>query len=183
MTDRPILFSGPMIRALLAGTKTVTRRGADSPYAPGDRLWVREAFRLPKNIDGRSPGQTVKSCLDSGYSKAWAPIQFEADGVRRDWGDWRETPPGRLRAAMHMPRAYSRLTLAVISVRVERLQDITLAGIQAEGIWTDPKGLDALGALPAWIALWDSLHGSGAWDSNPMVKAIAFKVLLENIDA
>jgi len=83
---------------------------------------------------------------------------------------------------MHMPRAFSRMTLMVTSVRVERLQDITLAGVQAEGIVTDPKGMDARDALPAWIALWDSLHGPGAWDSNPEVKVVAFITLVTNID-
>jgi hypothetical protein len=84
MTDRPILFSSPMIHALLAGTKTVTRRGADSPDEAGDRLWVREAFRLPETWDGRSPGQIVKSCLEAGYRKPWGPLQYEADKARRD---------------------------------------------------------------------------------------------------
>ena len=132
MSDRPILFSSPMIRALLEGRKTMTRRivggGADvcSPepdvlldfieqrraffagdgraiitgkpvrFAPGDRLWVREAWRTPDNWN-RKPAEIVASCQEAGWKQAWCPIQFEADKLRVNWGDWREHEAGRLR--------------------------------------------------------------------------------------
>lgn len=168
MVDRPIIFSAPMVRALLDGRKSQTRRvlspgsiyddisreaaedfelrGWDTfwrgdilcaslaRYAVDDRLWVREPWRTPENFDDRSPAGLVTSCLSAGYERAWCPIEWEADEARDNWGDWRQTPPGRLRAAMHLPRAFSRITLTVTAVRIERLQDIGAADTIAEGI-------------------------------------------------
>lgn len=156
-----ILFSAPMVRALLAGTKTQTRRiltgACDEPpafiengavfalnennvpyrwpktHATGDRLWVREAWRTPSSWDDRSPSQLVASCIEAGYKTAWAPIAWEADGTTTNWADWRVKKNGRLRASMHLPRAFSRITLTVTDVRVQRLQDISEADAIAEG--------------------------------------------------
>jgi len=105
--DRPIIFSGPMVQALLAGRKTMTRRLATSPLRkcqPGDRLWVRESF------SSSDPGPVYRA--DHGD---------EATG----WG-W--TP------SIHMPRKHSRLTLIVNAVKFERLQDINGLDALAEGI-------------------------------------------------
>lgn len=162
--ERPILFSAPMVRAILAGTKTQTRRVVKPahkawmdqpvthqlgewdkrplPYGkPGDRLWVREAFRFPESIDHLSPSEIGEKAITVGYPKPWCPIQFEADGLRRTPQEWRDfvTPPqsneaGRLRPGMHMPRWASRITLEVTGVRVERLQDISEADAKEEGI-------------------------------------------------
>lgn len=115
MRERPILFSAPMIRAILSGAKTQTRRvvkherasrgfepgwhvkpwgflndrqfaKAASPFGqPGDRLWVRESFRFLDSFDGDSPTRVEARCLDAGYRKPWAPRQYEADGARLDW--------------------------------------------------------------------------------------------------
>lgn len=129
MKERPIPFSAPMVRALLAGTKTQTRRviarplqnpgwttyryfgpsvnnptctskaiecGPDypdgkedqvlCPYgAAGDRLWVREAWRSERGLDHLSGAEIADACINAGYSKPWAPLQYEADGERRDW--------------------------------------------------------------------------------------------------
>ncbi|TIU02393.1 MAG: hypothetical protein E5W43_01035 [Mesorhizobium sp.] len=152
MTDRPILFSGPMVRALLAGRKTQTRRIWTIPkghkwtdeatgilvyegngveyginelrcrYAVGDRLWVREAWRTTCNLDSSKP-----RFLDAGHR---SKVTFEADSENRNplWAF------GRLRAGMHMPRWASRLTLTVTEVRVQRLQDISEADALAEGV-------------------------------------------------
>ncbi|SAI59109.1 Uncharacterised protein [Bordetella ansorpii] len=116
MKERPILFSGPMVRALLAGTKTQTRRIAKDvrhpdlgnvyspgalvlerepqhvierscPYGqPGDRLWVRESYRFAASLDGLAPNAVGETALDAGYRTPWAPTQFEADGARA--GAW-----------------------------------------------------------------------------------------------
>ncbi len=115
-----------MVRALLAGRKTQTRRVPAERYAKwkaGDRLWVRKAWRTTIELDHETPAQFV-----GGYGG----VQFEADGAQVDWDG--VDRPGRLRAGMHMPRALSRLTLFVHEVRVQRLQDISEEDAVAEGL-------------------------------------------------
>lgn len=144
MSDRPILFSAPMVRAILAGTKTQTRRAvkpweprlmnlrrpvpddvsylpdftcyrSTCPYGqPGDRLWVRETWAFGTHA--------LAAARDED-----GPFVYAADG----------TTQGRLcdrwRPSIHMPRSASRITLEVTGVRVERLQDISEADARAEG--------------------------------------------------
>ena len=200
MTDRPIIFSAPMVRALAAGRKTQTRRLATSPLRrvqPGDRLYVREAWRLPANWDDRAPNAIVESCREAGWRQPWAPIAWEADGTRDNWGEWREHEPGRLRPSMHLPRPFSRMTLIVEVVKVERLQDISEADGEAEGcVWDSADGHDVWyvpgaqmprnGATAAecYAVLWDTLHTKPGerWQDNPDVVALTFRVLPGNID-
>lgn len=115
MKEHPILFSGPMVRALLAGTKTQTRRMVKPvkhpdlgnvydpgvlarepqhvieracPYGqPGDRLWVKETWRTAKSLDAKSPATIGEMCIDAGYRTPWAPLAYEADGHRNS--EWR----------------------------------------------------------------------------------------------
>ena len=170
MTDRPIIFSAPMILALLDGRKTMTRRlawrrdpawgdaapivGKERDYmlptpwqrvAPGDRLWVRETWRL--NAQG-------------------GLIEYRAD-----WTG----PAGKWRSPIHMPRHASRLTLTVTGTKIEKLQMIRNADIKAEGIEGDPP------KSVVFSALWDMLHGLGAWAKNPEVVALSFTVHPKNI--
>lgn len=156
MADRPILFSGPMVRALLAGTKTQTRRVAAQatpgmhldrvgptgwqftgegglpriPYTPrcavGDRLYVREAWQSAAPLDDTSPRDMAELVAP--------PLRYEADGESVHWEAWRGHDAGRFRQGMHMPRWASRLTLVVTEVRVQRLQEISDADALAEGI-------------------------------------------------
>jgi hypothetical protein len=213
--ERGILFSAPMVRALLAGTKTQTRRAVNMarwrladgseefgppasacPYgAPGDRLWCREAFRFPSSLDKESPATIGDRAIDAGYSRPWCPTQCEADNARTStWSSFHTPPtdtvPGRLRAGMHMPRWASRITLEVVSVRVERLQDISEADARAEGLqWDKHVGWgtwDADGAMrcggshdpvDAYRCLWTNINGNGSWDANPWVWAVGFRRL------
>ncbi len=208
MADRPIIFSAPMVRALLDGRKTQTRRvlgnsgpgrgrsnifsaqigwsdsyvldpgnanwrERDTPYAPGDRLWVREAWRFDAEWDDCPPRE---------FDGADA-IHYEADGETRLhlWGN--PFTPGRLRPPIHMPRWASRLTLLVTDVRVQRLQEITAEDVTAEGI---PFEADALAPYEWSVArfadLWNTIHGPDAWDANPWCAAISFTVHRCNID-
>ena len=172
MTDRPIIFSAPMVRALLDGRKTQTRRLA-SAFAwqrvqPGDRLWVREAFNT---FGGGDPGVLV-----------WA-ADWRENAKARGLDNIPETEP-KWRPSIHMPRSASRLTLTVTDVRRQRLQDITRGDAKAEGVPRlhpiaddDPSTpIDAFGDL------WDALHGEGAWDANPEVIALTFTVERRKID-
>ena len=205
MTDRPIIFSAPMVRALLDGRKTQTRRvlplahpkfshqnvldpdmlvdkqyvwfwdgvhdcvGASwpLPYAPGDRLWVRESALFWRNS------------RDNSLSHVAA---FRADGYELEAGE-------RWRTSIHMPRWASRLTLTVTDVRVQRLQDISEADAMAEGCDAvlaltikRPNGAHPGNPRECYCDLWNSLHGPGAWDANPWVVALTFTVQCGNID-
>jgi hypothetical protein len=147
MKSRPILFSAPMVRALLAGTKTQTRRVAKFNYAgrlgkagrqwhrddpaavnacpygqPGDRLWVKETHRFGIAWDKSKPTEIPTV----------AAIRYEADGVIRTTGQKLET--GKARPSLFMRQAFSRLTLEITEIRVERLQAITEADALAEGV-------------------------------------------------
>lgn len=180
MTDRPIIFSAPMVRALLEGRKSQTRRLLKPPYGtleylrdgtwrpicikffPGDRLYVREAF-----------------CPRLGYPAPIAKPHYRADDDRPEWrGLWKPS--------IHMPRWASRITLTVTEVRVQRLQEISEADARAEGVTQHRYGT---ARNPSWTDyktsfewLWDSLHGPDAWAANPWVVAVSFTVDRRNID-
>lgn len=198
MTDRPIIFSTPMVLALLAGRKSQTRRilknqdlwtqseeivkhfprqQSGVPYSAGDRLWCRELWRT----ESRAYDDLPPSDMDADY-----PIVYEADA---DWSSNKTV--GRKRQAMHMPRWASRLTLIVSDVRVQRLQDISAEDAIAEGLeqhgrfygypdadWDD----GATDAREAYAALWAKIHGPASWVSNPWVCAISFRCIQGNID-
>lgn len=152
-------------------------------YAPGDRLWVREAWRAEHRFNDRSPRG-----IPPGEG-----VQYLADDPLSPWD-------ARYRHARFMPRWASRLTLTVTDARVQRLWDITEADVLAEGCPLDPHYHDTTqdGSNPhmvrieagrwqsprAWYhTLWNSLHGPDAWDANPFVAAITFTVDQRNIDA
>jgi len=224
---RPILFSAPMVRALLDGRKTQTRRilkpqppvecgihymlgneswlddenqsplrhyweawggplfenkpadhlcgshSVRSPHGkPGDQLWVREAWSTHACFDHIPPRDlTTRS------------IHYQADGTIKT---------GKYRQAFHMPRWASRITLEIISVRVERLQDISESDALAEGIesitgdktiyhWDFPKpypdhavsGYQS--ARSAYQELWCEISGRDSYDANPWVWVIEFR--------
>ena len=154
MVDRPILFSGPMVRALLAGTKTQTRRlfkgiedvggGVFHISTPGGGIYGLSEESVPKWApdylhiavgDRLYVRETFSGPYEYQVEKwppsAWFsgdPIWYWADG-NPDHDDWTKPKPG-----MHMPRWASRLTLTVTHVRVERLQDITNEDCIAEGV-------------------------------------------------
>jgi hypothetical protein len=222
MADRPIQFSAPMVRALLDGRKSQTRRainpqpaadfieatigaegltfrpaalfGSDTHaalrrlYRPGDRLWVREAWRT---FDGAG--------MDDDRAPRDLPTQivwYGADGPTPT-----EIFAGRLRAGMHMPRWASRLTLIVTEVRVQRLQEISEDDAKAEGPGfvgkitgevCESSASHRLGIGPRWrnardwyADLWDGLNADRGygWDTNPWVVAVSFETVKANIDS
>ncbi len=192
--ERPILFSGPMVRAILDGRKTVTRRivrgvvesgGAYSteawergemprcPYgSPGDRLWVRETWCLAHpdyhDTDREAGSRPVKDGRFCFYAAT--------DDV--DTGDGSPWKP-----SIHMPRWASRITLEVVCIRVERLQEIDEVDILAEGVTVDVVAkltgtpwADMPTLHHAWERLWDSINGDRAsWASNPWVWRVEFR--------
>ncbi|WP_296230477.1 hypothetical protein [Pseudomonas sp. UBA4617] len=191
--ERPILFSGPMVRAILEGRKTVTRRevkkrnaldclaagfepsfltlsgNADMcPYGkPGDRLWVREAWLADSQLDSISPRD-----LSQGE-----PIMYPADGSVRQTG-CAMVSQGRGRPSIHMPRWASRILLEITAVRVERLQDISEDQAEAEGVGflrQIPDADETLTAAQLFECLWSSINGDESWSGNPWVWVVEFK--------
>lgn len=198
MSDRPIIFSGPMVRALLAGRKTMTRRLASSPLRkaqPGDRLWVRESL---KHV--ASDPVTAEPCslhcymanIPAGMDSA---NPYEDNYLFAEEGDVALKP--RSIPSIHMPRWASRLTLAVTGVKVERVQDISDEDAKAEGIawcdafewWHCDPNRDGAGPghcsspANAFLGLWLTLHGEESLAENPEVVAISFRVIKSNIEA
>lgn len=182
------------IWARKSGPRGYNRHLGYVPFRPGERLWVREAWRLPATLDADSPAQFAAGIREMGCTGPNGLVCFEADG-RDAWGDVYGTlPVGRLRASMHLPRALSRLTLYVTDVRVERLQDISEADALAEGctprrdgwfpIIDEKRGLtgSAPDARSAYAFLWNAINGPGSWEANPWVVAYTFVPRLGNID-
>lgn len=196
MKERPILFSAPMVRAILNGTKTQTRRAVKDrhidaappacffqwlrercPYGqPGDRLWVRETWQV---VDGSERARRIVT--DPSPSRGW--IEYAAT-VHPG-----HEPPPRWRPSIHMPRWASRILLEITAVRVERLQDISGEDAVAEGIARDGDGYERFHVDPdaplgqsftrnpvlAYRGLWEKINGVGTWDANPLVWVIEFK--------
>lgn len=200
--DRPIIFSAPMVRALLAGTKTQTRRLAKrhmvrkmpggffqdfidqpSPWLkvkPGDRLWVRENI-LQSTKATQDPSGEWRSYWTSERTEYLA--DDPAPMKRFLHPDRMYSAYMQSRPAIHMPRTASRLTLTVTEVRVQRLQEISRGDAMDEGC---PHPNMAAGPDPRdWFhALWSSLHKPPHdWVSNPEIVALTFTVERRNIDA
>ena len=204
--ERGIPFTDAMVQAILADDKTVTRRivrkemrplpghswrscdcrdidpsdtpcvvcfarFGECPYGrPGDRLWVREAWRTEKDHDGAPPREIPEG----------APTRYEADGAVLDEDGGRSLVWGRYRHARFMPRWAGRLDVDVVSVRVERLHDITDGDAILEGCsWRAlPPGMPGTRTPPrdCYAELWDAINGAGSFALDPWVWRIEFRI-------
>lgn len=223
MKERPILFSAPMVRAILQGKKTQTRRevnrlnglgpvtcfgGSETtgydfalrdrrdmwnefredellarcPYGvAGDWLWVRERFlpcKAGRLVDGI--GDATYVCFVDGSQKYKIGDYFQ-DSKRHEDCKW---PSGaKWRPSIHMPRWASRITMEVVAVRVERLQDITNNDAINEGFdgerWLDSDGSEGRGVEPweQFRDLWHKINGADSWAANPRVWVVEFRKL------
>lgn len=183
MAIKPILFNTEMVRAILDGRKSCTRRlvkflsgenprwtgyikdglmlynGKNepcirkAPYQPGDILYVRETWKKAPN----------------GY-------YYYEDWQRNDIADVTKWKP-----SIHMPKEAARIWLKVTDVRVERLQEITADGIRNEGLSSAAVHCgDMEIALKEWENLWNSTIKKSdldcyGWDANPWVWVIEFE--------
>ena len=211
MKERGMIFNAEMVRAILDGRKTQTRRplkwkqtrfteigeredGSKWPWSEdaenacdfwhscpfgevGDRIWVREAWAR-YNIDQDSHDMAYRATTPE---------------------DWPEE--GRWRPSIHMPRWASRITLEIIDVRVERLNDISHEDAGSEGIHTEVWDQTVVArnyaaedeffqfwseSMPHYVemnelfrasfhSLWQSIYGDDSWQANPWVWVIEFK--------
>ena len=174
--ERPILFNEPMVRALLDGSKTKTRRacmlevrsGMPEPEwssllrrchygQPGDRLWVKETHWVDDE-DG-----AILYAANADEFSLVNQNKHESGLPRYNW-----------KPSIFMLRIYSRITLEITSVRVERLQDITRGDCMAEGC-PFPNIASKTDPVRWYRDLWESINGPGSWGQNPWVWVIEFK--------
>lgn len=212
MKERPILFSGEMVRAILDGRKTQTRRVIkpqpifikdldglgigeflgwhkskvefiDSihgslerhcPYGqPGDRIWVRETFAARFEYDQCKPTEIHPT----------QNIFYLADGktdIEKRYPEIEHSSRGKWRPSIFMPHWASRITLEIVNVRVERVQDISDEDAISEGVTLEMRGRGLSrkprGPRMAYARLWDSINAKRGygWDTNPFVWCIEF---------
>lgn len=173
MTDRPMLFSGPLVRAILSGAKTQTRRpvtGRKGPIAEaGDRLWVRETWTpLLLGADEEDATWGAAYAADRSILPRRAPWEWEEREVskRGPIPIQREIPSDVLwRPSILMPRWAARLYLAITAVRVESVADITEDDACAEGVTPEPGETHR----DAFARVWADIYGAASWeDSHPV---------------
>lgn len=172
MTDRPILFTATNVALIRQGLKTETRRLATSPLARcqiGDRLYVREPWRTEALNDQVAPRDLPQD----------AKIWFESDHLGQAG---RPQGAGRLRPGMFLPREHTRTTLILTNVRQQCLQDITDKEAKAEGMRPFMPARPGRAHILAYRDLWNRLHARDRWHNNPLVIALTFKVIDQNID-
>ena len=204
MRERPILFSAPMVRAILAGTKTQTRRplsyqptSAPEVYrAHKDRALTRPVIAATWIKDGEShccpcpfgvPGDRLwvrEAFMHEPADYCWEastsiPIRPAHTVYRADYID--DAKGAGWKPSIHMPRSLSRITLEVTGVRVERLQEISYEDARAEGVefWRNDGTLTELPPCSehryAFEDLWTSINGADSWNANPFVWVVTFR--------
>ncbi|WP_397321977.1 hypothetical protein [Pantoea agglomerans] len=205
MRERPIIFNADMVRAVLDGRKTQTRRVMkvqphagvrNSPFVKsgiedghgkelvcpfgevGDRLWVRETFRVHSRATDVAT-LVYKASEQQSWTQQTHRVPIEKCNKPAVVDKW--TP------SIHMPRWASRITLEITSVRVERLQDISAEDVTAEGIktlgesmwgsqwWVDAPQAAINDAHLQFSIIWSKIYGEESWHANPWVWVIEFK--------
>lgn len=152
-----------------------------------DRLWVRENFRVQQvnrshEWEDGKPARILRACIDyeADDHRDWIRmVESDAPLILSRRGEGESGKQTALHPCIHMPQQTSRLTLLVTDVKIEHLQSITYIEAKAEGVDYLPGADDP---RESFGRLWDSLHGAGAWRSNPEVVALTFTVHQANID-
>lgn len=204
MKERQIIFSAPMVRAMLDGSKTQTRRVVKpQPYIDqmGNACWNGHNFG--QSAQGVPHIKQLASPFPSSKTKrVYCPYGIPGDQlwVRETWWHdeednaiiYRADPKSSIvdmnkhetglakynwRPSIFMPRCASRITLEITRVRVEPLQNISDADSLAEGVYPTSTGLYPGSPRTAYQQLWESINGPGSWDANPWVWVIEFKGL------
>jgi hypothetical protein len=192
MKERPILMSAPMVRAILEGIKTQTRRALKRHFIDTLPLddksgWVGliqrepakgQLFRCRYGVPGDLLWVRESGWQRIGASGTFDPYYYDAS-VDADMAQWLKERPHafRRRPSIHMPRAASRITLKITDVRCEQLTTISNEDAAAEG-WPGPDQTGTIrSSYPiAWYSrLWESINGIGSWDASPWVWALTFE--------
>ncbi|MDA2841034.1 hypothetical protein [Escherichia coli] len=186
--ERGMIFNDEMVRAILGGNKTQTRRIVEEkfygravaaellakhcPYGqPGDRIWVRETYR----VHGKAT-DVATLVYRASVRNSWTeqthrvPVEVCNKPVSEKW-----TP------SIHMPRLASRILLEITDVRVERLHDMSEADAKAEGATPATYKITPSEAVyrVGFGDIWRSIYGQDNWLSNPLVWVIEFKRIQE----
>lgn len=198
--ERPVLFNGQMVRAILSGQKTVTRRFVPAWQLPSktrdDERWISIAQRHPRWGFGVF-GDTEEECMGN-YSpeyriccpfgapreRLWVRETYGDAGCRltyrADLDDGAHCMVKKWTPSIHMPRRACRILLDITSARVERLQDISEESAIAEGVTHESveayrrTGVDRPAGF-AFRDLWQSVYGEESWTANPWVWVVEFK--------
>lgn len=197
--ERPILFSGDMVRAILAGRKTQTRRVVKPQ--PSESFLPTVGVYHPTLVDrdgGLYPGAERFGASDEneGYlfpygrpgDRLWVKETFydcRFDTYKKNYeyrADWNADDDAFERdfawkPSIFMPRDASRITLEIEAVRVERLNQITDADARVEGCCGVAS---TQWGLPNYRYVWESINGRGSWGKNPWVWVIGFKLINQN---
>lgn len=199
--ERPILFTPDMVRAILDGRKTQTRRIIKHLPAGVAAIWHDGAGWNVENAAGNTWIGRLTCHYGNPGERLWVRETWakQLDGkiiYRADHENWQladYTTTGAWRPSIHMPRAASRITLQITHIRAQRLHDITEADAIAEGLhftvpnsgpntyydnyhtgrWLDPEMLN--NPIASYHTLWEKINGPNSWQQNPWVWAITFK--------
>ena len=214
MKESPIIFSGPMVRAILAGLKIQTRRiiknperlqglmlageePAWCPYGgPGDLLYVRETWRvgawsLDDNliaVDYLADNHARREWLRCDDKIADRLIDQSIQDAEKALGkrprhyneyDWEPgQSPCRWRRSFHMPKEFSRIWLKNEGVIADKLQEITEADAEKEGMCISMTSGWSYSCRAAFQELWDKINKDrGSWKSNPPVWVVDFSIV------
>lgn len=201
MKERPILFSGEMVRAILEGRKTQTRRmikpqpasvikNEDGSMSQGDYNGSVDFLIKNINCPYGQPGDRLWVRETWGICPDYNCVRYKADrGVDS------EAVGGKWHPSIHMRREYSRINLEITNIRVERLQDISEEDAKSEGIeeleiivhnegtqflyGIDPDSANSKfvtdNPISSYKELWEKINGPGSWDKNPFVRVVEFK--------
>jgi len=205
MKERPILFSGAMVRAILEGRKTVTRRPVKGSQIPKERpgepdpqfRWSAVGQRDPRwgfLVTGATEAKCAQELARLGRcpygrpgDRLWVRETYADIGCRltyrADADDGAHCQVKKWTPAIHMFRKDSRILLEITAVRIERLQDISEEQAVAEGVHFDKRrwfATDEGGPAFTWPQhafehLWRSINGADSWDANPWVWVVEFK--------
>ncbi|EMO6491806.1 hypothetical protein JGT16_21645 [Enterobacter hormaechei] len=204
MTERGMIFNGEMVRAILDGRKTQTRRIIKDCTVGRDP--ISKFIQIGKKFIGCYPEdvpELIRECCPYGVPgdriwvrETWAEAGASAPDLKLYRANYpahvpthyENVPPAedvRWTPSIHMPRWASRITLEISGVRVEQLKSISEEEARSEGVARLREGFwkhyqpgwtqHQLSARGSFATLWNSIYGSGEWDRNPWVWVIEFK--------